>query len=239
MKKIITGVFLVQIFLIGFWGIASQKWALGEAIKVDPETGIVVKQDTPENAITSYYELLSRKQYEKVRELITPGSRELIDAKTMEDMIKRTRMENAVLEKVFPAAVDGDLAVAGYVRSATIEGKVFMVGLAVFKINNNKWEKIESAQELSLEELERVIKMAIKVEDDMLAAEKNDYGISGFTSKEQVGMITNQVTAMSQNHKQSLVQLQEMKKQQEAAPKNPATAPGSNENAQEENPSHP
>lgn len=223
MKKLIVTIFLVQILIIGVWGIASNKWSLGEAFAVDKETGILIKQDTPENALTSYYELMSRKRYEQVRNLTTPISRKSVDIKTMTDMIKKTRMENAVLEKIFPANVDGDLAVVGYVRSATLEGKVFMVGLAVYKINDNRWEKIEQASELKIDELEKVIKSAIKVEDVMLAAKKDNYGIADLT-KEQVKMITDQVSAMLANHKQSLVQLQEMKKQQQQpAAQAPAT----------------
>lgn len=221
MKRIFTAVFLLQLIVIGYWGLASQKWSLAEAVNVDPESGIIVKQDTPENTIYSYYELLSRKEYEKVRMLTTPASRKAVDVKTMTQMISKTRMENAVLEKVFPAGIDGDLAVVGYIRSATIEKKVFMVGLAVFKINNNQWEKMESANELKLDQLEKVIKMAVKVEENMLATKATDYDITNFTNREQVQMITSQVTAMLENHKQSLVQLQDMKKQQkEAIPQN-------------------
>ena len=228
MKKLIIAIFIIQTMMIGIWGLTSSGVSTAEAIKVDKETGLLIKQDTPENLVSSYYELLGLKQYEKVRALMTPASQKVVDAKSMADIIKRTKMQDAAIEKVFPAAVNSDLAVVGYVRSATITNKVFMVGLAITKVGENRWEKVEVTDELDINQVENVLKLAVQVETEMLEEESNGYGINGITPEYQE-MITNQLRSMQAAHQQSLLQLQEYKKQQnqapQAAPENSNTEP--------------
>ena len=229
MKKLIVAVFIIQIMMIGIWGLTSSGVSTADAIKIDKETGLVIKQDTPENLVSSYYDLLSLQQYEKVRALMSPASRKVVDAKSMADIIKRTKMKDATIEKIFPAAVNNDLAVIGYVRSATITNKVFMVGLAIAKIGDKRWEKIEVTDELDIDQVEKVLKLAVKVEGEMLKTGSNGYEITGLTD-EYKNMITSQLQSMEASHKQSLIQLQEFKKQQKQTPQapensNPKTAP--------------
>lgn len=221
MKKLIVAVFIIQIMMIGIWGLTSSGVSTADAIKTDKETGLVIKQDSPENLVSSYYDLLALKQYEKVRALMTPASQKVVDAKSMADIIKRTKMQDAAIEKIFPAAVNNDLAVIGYVRSATITNKVFMVGLAIAKVGENKWEKIEVTDELDINQVEKVLKLAVQVEGEMLKEEGTGYGITGITP-EFKEMITNQVKSMQAAHQQSLIQLQEYKKQQQQTPQAPA-----------------
>ncbi len=201
MKKLIGVIFVIQLLLIAGWGVYQAR-AMGDVSFVDEKTGIMVKQDTPESALISYYELTASDAYESAYRLLSKESQEAITVDVMKNLVERTRMEDARLAKVFPGKVKGDVGLVAYVRTAAFgDRESAILGMAVLELEDGRWVVLKTMDHYSNDQVKEVIRMALDLEDEMAADPLSEF------DEYQKGQIGRQVRAMKQTHQQALVAL--------------------------------
>lgn len=201
MKKIIFGVFLIQITLILVWGLIWQQGRSSGTVYIDSQTGITVNQNTPDSTVISFYELLSAKRYEPAIMLLTEPSRDLYTPDFLEEQTLRTRTENAELIKVFPPKISRDLALVSYIRIVYFEQPTAIVGLSALKFDQKKWEIIRDEITITEDRLPEVINLAL----DLARTMRND-PLERLTS-EQREQVSRQVIALLQSFEDAKEQL--------------------------------
>ncbi|MBO8169798.1 MAG: hypothetical protein H0Z35_11535 [Thermoanaerobacteraceae bacterium] len=197
MRKLIAAILVIQMLVISGWGVYEAR-AVGDVSFVDEVTGIVVKQDTPENTLISYYELIKNGAYESAYCLLTRESREAVSVDMIKELVERTGMHGAELAKIFPAEVDGELALVPYIRTAYFNKESAILAISVMEIQDGHWCILKSIEHYSDEQLKKILTMAIEISDELgrdPLEEFNDY---------QQGQVQRQIKAMRQTYKRVL-----------------------------------
>jgi len=140
---------------------------------VDPQSGIMVRQDNPEKTIVTYYELLGAGSYEAAHGLYSKSSRENIPVEMLERVIRVNNLENATLAQVFPARLAGDLAIVAHIQVNRFPGmdtEVPMFGISTLRKEGKVWAMVRDWDELSKEQTLAVARLMVEADKEVEAA---------------------------------------------------------------------
>jgi hypothetical protein len=176
MKKLIVGIFLVQALIIVALGIPAGGAA--NATWKDEATGLIVRQDNPENTLKSYYRLLEEKSYDSAVSLFSRESAQILDGDLLEAYLEENRMDQAKLAKLFSSHVLGEYAVVGSIREVNFNGSEAqpVLALLTLKENGGKWEIIEQLNDANIEEVKEVLERALEVCDAVMRDPLDEFG---------------------------------------------------------------
>lgn len=161
MKKLIVGIFIVQIVILAALGIPAGGAA--NAIWKDQATGIIVRQDNPANTVTSYYQLLDNQSYDGAIALFEAQVRENVNGDLLKASLESEGLDQAKLVKVIPSGVLGKYAVAASVRVAESTPEQPLISLITLRENEGKWEIFQDLNNLELEEVREIFERALEV----------------------------------------------------------------------------
>ncbi len=200
-KNRMMGPILVLMVLIAAALIYFQ--SLSDA-RVDP-SGVVIRYDTPENTVKTYYELIYNNRYQPAADLQTGESKKTLRASDLEEGYKQVKINSARLAKVFDGVIQGNLAVVGDVRLVRFVGNSFdsaIVGITVLtnKKDGKRWEIVNSLQEVGEDNYLTLLEMLVKADKKM---KNTELARDGFTDV-QIRMITQQLDGMLKFHQEQL-----------------------------------
>lgn len=168
MKQLIAGIFLLQILIIAALGIPAN--GAGNAIWKDENTGVVVRQNNPENTVQSFYNLLQKEGYDAAVLLFEEEQRANIDSNLLKEYTESSKTDTANILYNFPSGEMGDIAVVGTVLKVNLEemGEQPLVSMLTLKKNEGKWEIVQDFQEADMKQVKMVFEHAIIVSNDIL-----------------------------------------------------------------------
>ncbi|MFZ5640363.1 MAG: hypothetical protein ACOY4Q_06705 [Bacillota bacterium] len=201
MKRKLPVIAIMALFVIGagiFYSISVSD------AKVD-QSGVVIKTGSPEETVKTYYELISKDRYEPAAALQTKQSQKTNKAKDLKAQYKQVRLTTARLAKVFDAVSEKDIAVVGDIRLVKFPGNnydsaIVSVTVLTNRVDKNKWEIVNSLEEVGKENFLTLLEMLIKLDKQMKDA---NIKADGFTDV-QTGMIAQQLKGISKFHKEQL-----------------------------------
>lgn len=162
-KKLIIGIFIVQIVVLVALGIPAGGAA--NAIWKDKATGMVVRQDNPTNTVESYYRLLDNESYDAAVLLFEKEVRENVNGDLLKASLESTGLEETELVKVIPSSVLGNYAVAASVRIVESAPDEPALSLITLRQAEGKWEIVQQMNDADLEEVRQVFERALEVCD--------------------------------------------------------------------------
>lgn len=168
MKQLIAGIFLVQILIIAALGIPADGAA--NAIWKDENTGVVVRQNNPENTVKSFYSLLQKEGYDAAVLLFEEEQRANINSNLLKDYTVSSKTDTAKIVNTFASGEIGDIAVVGTVLKVNLEenGEQALVSMLTLKKNNGKWEIVQDFNNADMQQVKMVFEHAICVSNDIL-----------------------------------------------------------------------
>lgn len=211
MKKSLLVVFLLQILVIVFVGKTIDANLQPPTQFVNRETGLIVKVDTPEHTVTSFYNLLQLGGYQGAFNLLTKATQKDIENyENLEFAEKNLKLKTAEFAKVFPAVTEGNLALVGFVRLNRFDGKneIAILGIEVLFKEGNQWQIVKSP--MTMGQFKKTMELAVKT-DKFLATQNG----AEFTDDQQK-QIARQIGAMAAFHNMALY---DIKKAEEEAKK--------------------
>lgn len=184
--------------------------------KVIDSSGVVIETDSPENTVTSFYELVARKRYEPAANLQTKESRKIVKSQDLKAQYDQVGMEAARLAKVYDSVIKGNLAVVGSIRITKFIGNSYETPVAGITVLTNstdsgKWEIVNSLQEIPKSDYLNLFEILIKLDSQILKADLSGDGFS----ENQIKMIKNQMAGMDQFHKEQLKEYKDYLKSQD------------------------
>jgi hypothetical protein len=161
MKKLIVGIFLVQIIVLVAIGIPAG--GAVNAIWKDPASGIVIRQDNPTHTIESYYRLLDQKAYETMILLFEEDTRGDGVKEEFQAYMEGSGFSEAKLVKLFPATVTGEYGVVGAVHIHPQDPDQPVLSILTLKQEDVKWEIVPNINNSELEDMQQVLEKAVEV----------------------------------------------------------------------------
>ncbi len=134
------------------------------------DTGIVIKQATPDEAYTTYFELFNSKKRLAAYDLISPQNRKYASKKDFEEWSKTLPYKKEQL--VYTASAEqGDLAVVGSVKIIDVyETKACLYSIFGLVKDNNKWYVEMNVEGLGEDKTKVIGKLSEEVHDRVLKA---------------------------------------------------------------------
>lgn len=160
MKKLIVGLFIIQIAILIALGIPA-----GGAINgvwKDKATGIVVRQDNPANTTESYYKLLDSKSYDAAVLLFEKEVQQSVNGDLLKASIEST-LEETELIKVIPSNTIGNYAVAASIHVIKSAPEQPAVSLITLRQTEGKWEIVQQMNNADLTEIKEIYERALEV----------------------------------------------------------------------------
>lgn len=209
MKRLVLVVYLLQVMIIVVSGKMINDNLLPPTQYVDKETGLVVKADIPENTVASFYSLMEKGGYKAAFSLIADFSKKEVGSPgKLEYAESNFKLKSARLTKVFPAVVEKDLALVGFIRlnKFDTETESALVGIEVLIKQENTWHIVKSST--TEEQFKRIMELALKT-DKLLVKQKVDE----FTEFQQA-QIFKQIKAMEAFHNMALEDIKSLEEQE-------------------------
>lgn len=205
MKRVILGVFLIQVLIIAFVGIPASGAA--NAIWRDPQSGMVVSQDTPENALLSFYQLVEKNNYQAAVQIFSKEDQVNMNGDLLQAYFQSTGLDKARLVRVFASPVVGENAVAASIRMVDTgeKGLQPMISFHTLKLSGNRWELIQQLDQSDIGRVKLVFERALDVADLILKD-----SLPGL-SNEQKQFVYSQTAAGRQMMESSLQQINQLK----------------------------
>ncbi|MEL7563506.1 MAG: hypothetical protein AAGU27_01285 [Dehalobacterium sp.] len=163
MKKLIAGIFIVQIIVLVALGIPAGGAA--NAIWKDEVSGVVVRQDNPVNTIDSYYRLLDNESYDAAVLLLEKDVQENVNGDILKASLESIGWQETNLVKLIPSSVVGNYAVVASVRTVNSNPDEPALSIATLRQVEGKWEIIQQMNNSDLEEVKQVLERAVEVCD--------------------------------------------------------------------------
>ncbi|MCR6546356.1 hypothetical protein [Dehalobacterium formicoaceticum] len=183
MKKLIVGIFIVQIIVLVTVGIPAG--GAVNAIWKDPASGIVVRQDNPTNTIDSYYRLLDQKAYDTMVLLFSEDARSEDMKEQFKAYMEGSGFAEARLVKLFPSTVTGEFGVVGAVHILENNPEQPVLSILTLKQKDGKWEIVPDINNGEMEDMQQVLEKAVEV---CQRVSKDSFAGLNETQKENVKM---------------------------------------------------
>jgi hypothetical protein len=160
-KKLIIGVFILQIIILAYLGIPAGGAA--NAVWRDAQTGLVVRQDNPTHTIESYRNLVKHESYDAAVLLFEPAVQKSINGDLLRASEEFTGQNKAELVKVISSNVIGDYAVAAMIQILESAPEQPVISLLTLRQAEGKWEIVQDMYNADLNEIQQVFERAIEV----------------------------------------------------------------------------
>ncbi|MGI6684700.1 MAG: hypothetical protein ACOX47_04290 [Bacillota bacterium] len=206
MKKLIVGIFLVQIVILVALGIPAGGAA--NAIWKDDQSGIVVRQDNPGNTVESYYHLLDQESYDAAVLLFEKVVQENINGDLLRASQEYNGLINAKLVKVVPSSVIGDYAIVALIQILESAPEQPAISLVTLRQSEGKWEIVHDMNNPELDVIKQVFERAVEV-----CQKITKEPFTGLTEEQRANLIV-QAEMGGQYIAGNLAQINEMMKSQ-------------------------
>lgn len=161
MKKLIVGVFIVQIAILVALGIPVGGAANG--VWKDPQSGIVVRQDNPVNTVKSYYNLLEHESYDFAVLLFEQMIRDNVNGDVLRASEEQGGLVDAQLVKITSSTVIDNYAVAALIRLPKDTPEQPAMSLITLREIEGKWEITQDMSNTEITEIKLVFERALEV----------------------------------------------------------------------------
>lgn len=179
--------------------------------KVDKQSGILINDTAPDSALISYNELIGKGRYEAAWSLLTKSSQKQVKANDIKSQVEVTKMQTAKLAKVFKPEIMAKMALVGYIRTNSFEGKESaIVGLSIVKKEQNNWRLVKGDGDIPKDKVKDLLTGALKLEKKMVADK-----LDGF-NQFQRDQIKSQLNAIISSQEAQLAALEKQPAQVEA-----------------------
>jgi hypothetical protein len=205
-KKLIVGIFLVQIVILVALGIPAGGAA--NAIWKDDQSGIVVRQDNPGNTVESYYHLLDQESYDAAVLLFEKVVQENINGDLLRASQEYNGLINAKLVKVVPSSVIGDYAIVALIQILESAPEQPAISLVTLRQSEGKWEIVHDMNNPELDVIKQVFERAVEV-----CQKITKEPFTGLTEEQRANLIV-QAEMGGQYIAGNLAQINEMMKSQ-------------------------
>jgi len=160
-KKLIIGIFIVQIMVLTALGIPAGGAA--NAIWKDKASDSVVRQDNPVNTVESYYHLLDSEAYDTAILLFEKEVRENANGDILKASLESTGLEESNMVKLIPSSVIGNYAVVASVRIVKNNPDEPSLSLITLRQVEGRWELVQQMNAADLKDVKLVFERALEV----------------------------------------------------------------------------
>ena len=201
MKKLILGIFLVQIVIIGFFGIPAGGAAT--AVWRDQQTGLLANQSSPQQALSSFYQLVAEDGYQGAVSIFSAADQASINSDLLAAYFQQSGLAKAKMIGVYAAPAVGGVDVAATVQlvdngTGTVQP---MVAFHTLKLSSGRWEIVQQVDQANPLEIKMVLERAVKLCDIILGD-----ALNGLTPA-QKDQVVQQVTTGRQMMVENLEQI--------------------------------
>ncbi|MGI6065708.1 MAG: hypothetical protein ACOYI2_04355 [Bacillota bacterium] len=168
MKRLILGVFLLQVMIVVALGIpaggaANAQWW-------DEGTGLLVKQENPAKTIESFFRLMENDGFDAAVLLFTEEERAYLSGDSLKENFQNTQINGSKLIKVFPSSITGTYAVVASLRTIDFknEGVQPVISFHTLVEKNGKWEIIQLLNNANIMDVKQIIERALEVSNRVL-----------------------------------------------------------------------
>ena len=168
MKRLILGVFLLQVLIVAFLGIPAGGAA--DAQWRDEDTGLLVRQETPAKTMESFYRLAENDGFDAAVLLFTEEEQVYLNGDILEAYFQNMQMNDSKLIKVFSSSITGEYAVVASLSEIDFknEGVQPVVSFHTLTEKNGKWEIIQMLNDAELLHVKQIFERALEVSDRIL-----------------------------------------------------------------------
>ncbi|MBS4031112.1 MAG: hypothetical protein KGZ63_06810 [Clostridiales bacterium] len=170
--------------------------------RVDKETGIVIRHDSPRATVLSFFELISRGRAEEAYTLLTASSMLELSEEEFKDIIRTTRTESARLINVMPGSENDSLAVVAHIRLIPAGNKeeIALFGIEIVRKHKNLWYISRNISEFGDKDKVQILENLITFEDELL----NTPDLFATLTEQQQEQALKQLNTLYRAHQEAL-----------------------------------